>query len=164
MDIQIFTRRSFEVEAVQLTLNNIDEVAAWCGATTEMRPTKMMKTEVLLPVINLKGVGNEHMKYFIGHLNCWVVRMNKQFRIYKPEQFEKTFTSPTDADELEALREQLATAKKMLEMLGLELPEKKHKIEILNTQPLSERVNGAIDQALEIARQEIDTHNSECEV
>jgi len=85
MDIEKYTRRTFEVEAVQISFENIEEVAAWCGGRIEKRSTRMMGTTAMLPVISLKGTGVEHGNYYIGYLNCWVVKMGKTSRIYKPE-------------------------------------------------------------------------------
>jgi hypothetical protein len=155
----IYTRRSFEVEARQISFENIEEVAEWCGGKVEKRSMRMMGTSVMLPVISLKGTGVEHGNYYIGHLNCWIVKMGKSARIYKPEQFEKTFTKSkklTIDDILQLI------ADSGFELYGHILP-----AGTINgglEESLSPAVQNAIDQALQIAAHEVDTHNTECEV
>jgi hypothetical protein len=183
LDLQKFNRRTFEVEAIQIELSNIHEVAEWCGGTIEQRPHKMLGTEALLPVINLKGVGADHANYYIGHLKCWVVKMKKTFRIYKPEQFERTFIKITSQWTIQDIEDLITEAG--FELYGNILPAgmvPDHESQ------LSDKVNGAIDKALEIAKNQMGTvaalrddsdvyeiaeagrdlepkaHNTECEV
>jgi len=156
MDITKYTRRTFEVEAVQISFENIEEVAAWCGGRIEKRSTRMMGTTAMLPVISLKGTGVEHGNYYIGYLNCWVVKMGKTSRIYKPEQFEKTFTK-VNQKSLDDVLQMIADAG--WELYGHILP--------VGTIPdheshLNAKVKDAIDQALEIATAEVDAHHSDC--
>lgn len=91
MELQEATRKPFPVKAVQVTLQNIEEVAAWCKGTIELRPTKMMGTTTDLPVILISGQGENRNKVFEAALGYWVVELNQSFRSYKPLQFEATF-------------------------------------------------------------------------
>lgn len=88
METKQYTRKPFPVSAVQVTLQNIEEVAQWCNGTIEYRPTKMMGTITDLPVIRLKGLGD---KDFEAALGFWVVELKGSFRSYKPAAFEGTF-------------------------------------------------------------------------
>lgn len=91
MELKQYTRKPFPVAAVQVTLQNIDQVAEWCKGTIEQRPTKMMGTETLLPIIRLKGQGDNRGKDFEAALGCWVVELKGSFRSYKPAQFDASF-------------------------------------------------------------------------
>lgn len=91
MELQEATRKPFPVKVVQVTLQNIEEVAAWCGGTIEQRPTKMMGTTTDLPVILISGQGESRNKVFEAALGCWIVELNQSFRSYKPLQFDATF-------------------------------------------------------------------------
>jgi hypothetical protein len=164
----IYTRRSFQVEARQISFENIEEVAEWCGGKVEKRSMRMMGTSVLLPVISLKGTGVEHGNYYIGHLNCWIVKMGKSARIYKPEQFEKTFLKFS-------LESQIIEAIKLLTNNGYKVVSEEaqrlvREVNALGFVPLpiegslSSEVNTAIDQALQIAAHEVESRNTECEV
>lgn len=98
MDIKQFTRKPFPVNAVQVTLQNVDEVAQWCGGDVALRPTKMMGTYTDLPVILLKGQGENRGKDFEAALGCWIVELKGSFRSYKPQQFESSFDEYVDQE------------------------------------------------------------------
>lgn len=91
MEIKQFTRKPFPVNAIQVTLQNVDDVAKWSGGTVELRPTKMMGTYTDLPVILLQGQGENRGKDFEAALGCWIVELKGSFRSYKPQQFEASF-------------------------------------------------------------------------
>jgi hypothetical protein len=110
----------------------------------------------------------EHGNYYIGHLNCWIVKMGKSARIYKPEQFEKTFLKFS-------LEPQIIEAIKLLTNNGYKVVSEEaqrlvREVNALGFVPLpiegslSSEVNTAIDQALQIAAHEVESHNTECEV
>ena len=45
--VQLFTRNPFDVQAVQVSDENIDEIAAWCNGTVENRPkSRCIKLEI----------------------------------------------------------------------------------------------------------------------
>lgn len=95
MDIKQFTRKPFPVNAVQVGLDNVHELADWCGGKVEMKATKMMGTTTDLPVIILEGQGENRGKVFEAALGCWVVELKGSFRVYKPAQFEASFDEYT---------------------------------------------------------------------
>jgi hypothetical protein len=91
MDTQQYTRKPFPVTAVQVTLQNIDEVAEWSKGTIEQVSTKMLGTETPLPVIKIQGQGDNRGKEFTATLGCYVVELKGSFRVYKPAQFDASF-------------------------------------------------------------------------
>jgi hypothetical protein len=91
MDTQEAIRKSFPVKVVQVTLQNIEEVAEWCGGTIAQRPTRMLGTETLLPVIQLKTQVGGREREFDATLGSWVVELNGSFRAYKHTQFMSSF-------------------------------------------------------------------------
>jgi hypothetical protein len=95
MEIRQFTRKPFFVSAVQVTLQNIDEVAAWCKGTIEYVSMRMLGTETPLPVIRIQGVGDNRGKEFTAFLGYYVVDHKGNFRVYKPAQLESTFDEVT---------------------------------------------------------------------
>jgi hypothetical protein len=95
MDIKQYTRKPFPVAAVQVSLQNIQEIAEWCRGTVEQVSTRMLGTETFLPAIKIQGQGENRGKEFTATLGCWVVELKGSYRVYKPQQFEATF------DELE---------------------------------------------------------------
>lgn len=91
MDIKQFTRKPFPVSAVQVTLQNVEQIAEWCKGTVVMRSTKMMGTFTDLPVIVLPGQGDSRGRDVEAALGCWIVELKGSFRCYKPAQFEASF-------------------------------------------------------------------------
>ena len=91
MDIKQYTRKPFPVAAVQVTLQNIDEIAEWCKGTIEQVSTKMLGTMTFLPAVKIQGQGENRGKEFTATLGCWVVEHKGSYRVYKPAQFEATF-------------------------------------------------------------------------
>lgn len=86
-----FERISFTVNAVQVTLENHLEVAEWCKGTVTQRATRILGADAMLPVILIKGTGDNRGKTFEAALNCWVVELRGSFRSYKPLQFDSAF-------------------------------------------------------------------------
>jgi hypothetical protein len=106
MELRKYTRKPFAVNAVQVSLQNIDQVAEWCRGTIEQVPTKMLGTETLLPVIRLRGQGNDRGKEQVATLGCFVVENKGSFRSYKPAQFEASFdTMDEEQEETEGPRQ-----------------------------------------------------------
>ena len=93
LELQEAVRKPFPVKIVQVTLQNIEEVAAWCKGTIEQRPTRMLGTTTDLPVIILDGRSSStpHPRIFEAALGCWIVELHGSFRSYKPLQFESSF-------------------------------------------------------------------------
>lgn len=96
MKIQQYTRKPFPVNAVQVSLADIDAIAEWCKGTIELVPTKMLGTETPLPVIKIQGQGDNRGKEFTATLGCYVVEQKGSFRVYKPSQFDASFELMTD--------------------------------------------------------------------
>lgn len=91
MDTNEYIRKPFTVTAVEVTLENINEVAEWCKGTVVMETVRMLGTETKLPVIKLKGQGDSRGKEFSATLGCYVVELKGAFRIYKQVQFFQSF-------------------------------------------------------------------------
>lgn len=91
LEIKKFSRRPFDVNAVQVTLDNIDELTEWCKGRKDQAPTKMMGTETMLPCIKLPGQGANKKQEFTANIGSWIVEFKGNFRVYKPVQFRATF-------------------------------------------------------------------------
>jgi len=99
MNVQQYTRKPFPVDAAQLTLQNLHEVAEWCKGTIEYVPTKMLGTMTDLPVIKIQGQGDNRGKEFTATLGCYIVELKGSFRVYKPQQFESSFDLIAQSDD-----------------------------------------------------------------
>jgi hypothetical protein len=96
-------RKPFPINYVQVTLENIGEVATWCKGAVEKREQRMLGTTVELPVIKIKGQGDQRNKTFDATLGCYVVEFKGSFRIYKPAQFDASFDLVPDTEDLMAM-------------------------------------------------------------
>lgn len=84
MEIRKFVRRSFTVRGEQVTAENINELAEWCGGT----------------VLGI-GTGNEHIKVDVkrplnekqtqAHVGDWVLSTKKGFKVYNDRAFHANF-------------------------------------------------------------------------
>lgn len=99
MEITQYTRKPFPVDAVEVTLANIDEVAQWCKGTIEQEPTRILGTETLLPVIKINGQGENRGKVFTATLGCYIVDLKGSYRVYKPAQFDASFDKVSTDEE-----------------------------------------------------------------
>lgn len=91
MKLTEFIRKSFTVEAVEVTFENYEQVAEWCKGTVDLQSTKMMGTETKLPVIKLAGTGELRGKEVTATLGCYVVKFKESFRVYKSTSFFTAF-------------------------------------------------------------------------
>lgn len=86
-----FTRRPFAVEAIQVTADNMKDVAEWCGGKLMAFPPstigdRSMQNYVKVPVV--RPLNNTQTKARVG---CWVLFSGNQFRVYTDESFKKCF-------------------------------------------------------------------------
>lgn len=89
LDIQDFSRKTFEVKAVQVNEKNIKEVAEWCGGTLAKKLDDGGDIYVSVPV---KQPSNHKKTYpSRAYLNYWVLQSGTGFRVYSPTGFEVAF-------------------------------------------------------------------------
>lgn len=84
-----FIRKSFPVDAVQVTLENMKDIARWCAGTIMHDGDKeghlsrdYIKVRVAYPI-------NE--KQTQAYLGDWVLKSGKSFKVYTNAAFEKNF-------------------------------------------------------------------------
>jgi len=87
LQIEQFRRKTFDVDAVQVTPENIHEVAEWCGGDvrTESQKGKNVK---FIKVRVYKALDDEQTKAFVGN---FVVYMGSGYKVYKYNAFMRTF-------------------------------------------------------------------------
>lgn len=86
-----FTRKPFHVEAVEITLQNAEDVAEWCKGVVEEIPYKLIGMTTDLPCVKVPGSGVQKGKLITALLGYWVVKHKESFRVYKPSVFKGTF-------------------------------------------------------------------------
>ena len=89
-----FARKAFYVDAVQVTEENIEEVAKWCqgdirkGYGLSSTLGRYIKVRVHRPL------NERQTRAFVGD---WVLYAGTGYKVYSPRAFEKNF-EPTDAE------------------------------------------------------------------
>lgn len=88
LEIQEFSRRSFDVEAVKVTEENMAEVARWCGGS--IKRTGSHEKYVNVPV---KQPSNptKNRNLFRAFVDYWVLKSDTGFRVYTQSGFEAAF-------------------------------------------------------------------------
>ena len=97
LEFTVFTRRPFIVEAIQITEDNIEELAGLIG---EVRH----KDDEIYISIDRRVIPNIRKAY----VDWWVTRMDDNLRCYSPKIFEEQFEEDDPAEyplELEILPE-----------------------------------------------------------
>lgn len=84
--VEVWQRKPFFVEAVQVTEENIEAIAEWCNgritATKGDEDNRYIKVHVKNPMTA------RQTKAFV---NDWVLRSGDSFKVYKHESFLKVF-------------------------------------------------------------------------
>lgn len=87
LGIEQFRRKTFVVDAVQVTPDNIEEVAEWCGGDVRTEESKG-KTVKFIKVRVYKALDEEQTKAYVGN---FVVYMGSGYKVYKYNAFMRTF-------------------------------------------------------------------------
>jgi hypothetical protein len=91
MKIETHTRRPFDVNVVEVTPENVEQVAEWCGGTVAQGEYRHSKYKIQLPVVKVPGNGPHKGKSVDARIGYFVVEHNGSFRVYRPKQFEESF-------------------------------------------------------------------------
>lgn len=95
MQVSKFVRKPFEVEAVQVTAENLADVATWCRG--EVRSDVIGRTETELtvetgsPYVKVtvaRALNEKQTKAFVGD---WVLKAGTGFKVYTTKAFTKSF-------------------------------------------------------------------------
>lgn len=90
LEITKYLKRPFEVQAVQVTAENIYDVAKWCqGDLSSNGADKFIKVRVI------HAVNERQTQAFVGD---WVLYAGTSYRVYTDKAFGKSFL-PVDSPE-----------------------------------------------------------------
>ncbi len=97
LKIEHYTRKPFPVEAVQVTEENLNEVAEWCGGDIHAS-TKTLRNDageetskIKLPFIKVdvhRPLNDRQTKAFVGD---WVLKSESGFKVYTLKAFDNSF-------------------------------------------------------------------------
>lgn len=107
MKTQKYTRKPFEVEAIQVTKENFEEIASWCdGTIITSRSPKSAEglfdetTESYIKVDVARPLNERQTRAYVGD---WLLAAAKGFKVYADGPFCRNFTKVTDKDTPEEL-------------------------------------------------------------
>lgn len=89
VDTKVYVRRPFNVEAVQVTAENMEDVAQWCSG--DIRTAKKEANgpdEKYVKVTVYRSLNDRQTKAFAGD---WVLFAGTIFKVYTAKAFEKSF-------------------------------------------------------------------------
>jgi len=81
-----YVRKPFDVEAVEVTDENIEEVAEWCNGTVIAEGNENQKLFIKVRVA--RALNERQTKAYPGD---WVLYAGTGFKVYTPKAFHKTF-------------------------------------------------------------------------
>ena len=91
MIVEQFVRKSFPVEAVRVTAENIEEVAQWCDGDVQ--------TENNQPFIKVRVQNPLNDRQTKAYFGDWVLYAGKGYKVYKDAAFNKSFLKAPKADQ-----------------------------------------------------------------
>lgn len=91
MELKQYGRKDFTVDGVQVTADNMQDVADWCGGSVEEQASKG-STEKFVKVPVHRPLNEKQTKGFIGD---WVLQSPTGFKVYTDRAFENSFEERT---------------------------------------------------------------------
>jgi hypothetical protein len=89
LNIETYVRKPFTVYAVQVTADNVEAVAAWCGGELDTKPatpkfpeTRYVKVPVKRPLTH---------RQTLAYPGDWVLDNGTGFKVYTQNAFAKSF-------------------------------------------------------------------------
>lgn len=86
---QKFARKSFPVDAVQVTPENMEDVAKWCAGTIMHDGDK--EGHLSRDYISVRVAYPINPRQTQAYLGDWVLKSGKSFKVYTNSAFEKSF-------------------------------------------------------------------------
>ncbi len=90
-----YQRKPFYVQAVQVTADNLEEVAEWCAGQirhTKPNPAENVPSAPYVKVCVLNPRSERLTRAYVGD---WVVRAGSGFKIYPDKSFNESFIRAT---------------------------------------------------------------------
>lgn len=107
METKKYVRNPVYVDAIQVTGQNMREIASWCNGSIQTVGDKVKAEFIKLDV--KRPLGDRQTKAFIGD---WVLSTDSGFKVYTPKAFKNSFSEHivyTEADALAQLDEEPAS-------------------------------------------------------
>lgn len=98
IETKTFQRKPFEVEAVQVTEENFEDVAAWCGGSIVTvqethQPTLLTHPKRYIQVHVARPLSKRQTEAYVGD---WILYASKGYKVYSSRPFLKNFEEKTE--------------------------------------------------------------------
>lgn len=90
LDIKRYTHIPLYVNAVQVTADNMETVAEWCGGTIQTDDQK----KLFIKVAAIRPLRDRQTQAYVGD---WVLRTDVGLKTYTDKAFERGFVLATDS-------------------------------------------------------------------
>jgi hypothetical protein len=91
LKIEHFERLPFTIQAIQVTPENIHQVAKWCRGRVKSEGKRGLKKYIQVEV--KRALNERQTKAYIGD---WVLKAGSGFKVYTPKAFETSFRKVTE--------------------------------------------------------------------
>lgn len=88
-----FQRKPFYVEAIQVTEENMAEVAEWCGGPIKHTRPKSSENVEPAPYIQVPVISPKSVRQTRGYVGDWVLKAGEGFKVYADKSFKQSFVT-----------------------------------------------------------------------
>jgi hypothetical protein len=113
MEPSKYQRKPFRVQAIQVTDENLSDLAEWCGGWVRLEEDGFDAFKSYVDVPIAKPAGRYRLQRVRAYVGDWLVRLTEDnvFKIYKTRSFLEIFEEvPSDEKEEQAILELLQEA------------------------------------------------------
>ena len=107
-----YVRKPFEVEAVEVTEENIEEVKDWCQGYLDTETDKRLFIKVKVA----RALNERQTKAYSGD---WVLYAGTGFKVYTAKAFHRTFERPHNVNATPKQPEELLTTDEPVEKIDV---------------------------------------------
>lgn len=91
-----YKRKSFEVEAVQVTAQNLQEAAKWCGGDVRFENNNLDIDSAYIKVKVRRPLSEKQTRAAVGD---WILLSESGYKVYTSRAFESSFVEATDVEQ-----------------------------------------------------------------
>ena len=91
-----YKRKTFEVEAVQVTAQNLQEAAKWCGGDVRFENNNLDIDSAYIKVKVRRPLSEKQTRAAVGD---WILLSESGYKVYTSRAFESSFVEATDVEQ-----------------------------------------------------------------
>jgi hypothetical protein len=91
MKTNLYARKSFQVEAVKVTFENIEDLASWCGGEIETQETRVKNVIQIEKFIRVPVTRPANEKQTRAYIGDYILKSDNSFKVYTERAFLKSF-------------------------------------------------------------------------